>query len=66
MKIDYITPSCSVCERHSVLFLDEEALIAYHNGMHVQDAFPDLTPDERELVISGTHSSCWDILFGDF
>lgn len=31
-----------------------------------QDAFPYLSADERELIISGTCSECWDKLFSDY
>ena len=33
-------------------------------GMPAQDAFPYLTPDEREMLISGTCPKCWDEIFG--
>lgn len=37
----------------------------YLNGAHVQEAFPYLSLGERELLITGTHSKCFDELFGD-
>lgn len=30
----------------------------------VQVAFPFLTPDQREALISGLHPGCWDAVFG--
>lgn len=35
------------------------------NRPHVQDIFPYLTPDEREMFISGTCKVCWDDMFGE-
>jgi len=32
-------------------------------GKFVQDVFPDLNDDEREFMISGTHSVCWNEMF---
>ena len=32
---------------------------------HAQNAFPDLSPAEREIIITGTHSKCWDKIFDD-
>ncbi len=31
----------------------------------IQNAFPELTPDQREQIISGTHPKCWAKMFGD-
>ena len=32
---------------------------------YIQDNFPDLTPDQRELLITGIPSGMWDKLFKD-
>ena len=34
-------------------------------GMHIQDAFPFLTPDEREFLLTGMTSEEWAELFGE-
>lgn len=36
----------------------------WENGAHVQDAFPNLSAGDREQIITGTHSECWNQLFG--
>lgn len=33
-------------------------------GAFMQDAFPKLTNSQRELLMTGTDSECWDRLFG--
>lgn len=33
-------------------------------GRRIQDAMPGLTPDQREMLISGTCPKCWDNMFG--
>jgi hypothetical protein len=33
--------------------------------MYIQDAFPTLGTDDRELLKTGFHSTCWDIAFND-
>ena len=33
-------------------------------GAYIQDAFPFLSADLREQLISGTHPKCWTELFG--
>lgn len=34
-------------------------------GALIQEAFPDLTPDEREFIISGITKEEWEELFGE-
>lgn len=34
-------------------------------GKFIQDVFPELNADEREFMISGTHSVCWNEMFKD-
>lgn len=45
--------------------VDEAALNEYRNNTsrHVQDLFPDLSPAERELFVSGVCGVCWDVMF---
>lgn len=65
MIIEYTTEPCMVCNQSEKLLLDEEALIKWHYGMFIQEAFPDLTPAERELIMTGTHNDCFEMLFED-
>jgi calcineurin-like phosphoesterase family protein len=34
-------------------------------GYHIQDAFPYLTEDEREFILTGITADEWDELFGE-
>jgi hypothetical protein len=52
-----------VCKRTSVLQVPTEGLAAYNAGALIQDAFPTLTVDEREMLMTGTHPDCWDSMF---
>jgi hypothetical protein len=63
MLVTYTTQPCSVCGTSEQLELDEERLIRWHYGEHIQDVFPELTASERELIVTGLHESCWDLLF---
>ena len=40
-----------------------EQVIKYINGAHAQSAFPDMSIELREQIISGTHPKCWDEMF---
>ena len=47
--------------------ITEEQLFNFINGKSglAQDAFPDLSIDEREFIISGIHPDEWNELFGN-
>ena len=47
--------------------ITEEQLFNFINGRSglVQEAFPDLSIDEREFIISGIHPDEWNELFGN-
>jgi hypothetical protein len=41
--------------------VDEDGYVAWKEmGYNIQDALPDLTADERELLMTGTHAHCWE------
>jgi len=45
--------------------VSEQAYFAWMNGrMLIQDAFPQLTPDEREFLVTGVTPAEWDSMFG--
>ena len=41
----------------------EEQMAAYKNGALIQVAFPDLTADQREFILTGITKEEWDELF---
>ena len=43
--------------------ITQEQIVKYNSGALVQDAFPHLTADQREFIISGTTAEEWDALF---
>ena len=60
----FATRPCMVCGQRSELKLDNAALFAYNQGALIQQAFPDLSADERELIKTGTHPECWEKALG--
>lgn len=59
---------CVRCGKVHTLEFDEQemsALIARDLGadIHIQDALPNKTPAERELVLSGICGECYDKMF---
>ena len=57
------TKPCLVCDKYEVWSLDREAVTRWRGGENIQDAFPDMKLEDREVLISGTHPACWDKLF---
>ena len=41
----------------------EEQMTAYKNGALIQVAFPNLTADQREFILTGITKDEWDMLF---
>lgn len=56
---------CMVCGHGSVIPVSTNQYRGYCAGLSVQVVFPDWTPAEREMLISGTHPECWELLFSD-
>ena len=64
-RIRFQPHDCVVCGRiHEPVILDAEKFYRWKvGGEHIQDVFPEMTKDQREILISGTCPECWDVLF---
>ena len=69
MKINYkevtIVTVCPFCGHANEVAVNEADYWDWQDGALVQDAFPYLTADEREMLISGICPTCWAKTFGD-
>ena len=63
MMVNYTTRPCIVCDLPSTVELDIAKLTRWEGGEHVQNVWPERSPDERELLITGTHPACWTEIF---
>jgi len=61
-NITILTNPCPVCFEASRLIVPADGYQAWVGGAFIQTAFPELSVDDRELLISGTHPKCWDAL----
>jgi hypothetical protein len=60
-----ITVECGNCgAEQAPLWTTHQQLKAWVNGAHIQAVMPDLSPAERELLISGTCAACFEQMFG--
>jgi hypothetical protein len=41
----------------------EEGYYRWQKGQMVQDAFPRMSADQIELLVTGTHPKCWESIF---
>jgi len=60
-----VTKPCIHCNETSAITVDAVAYRRWRSGAYIQEAFPDMDADNRELLVSGTHPACWDTMFGD-
>ena len=58
-------PRCPVCKEQSTVMVTDEGYMRWAGGELIQNAFPELDVDTRELLISGTHKDCWDALLDE-
>ena len=56
--------TCNRCKGQVEMQVQAEDYEAWENGELIQNAMPYLTPDEREVLISGTCGPCFDRMFG--
>jgi hypothetical protein len=58
-----VSVPCPFCQNLAELDVPLQGYKAWQSGELVQNALPDLSADDRELLISGTCSTCWDEQF---
>jgi hypothetical protein len=55
-----VDQTCGWCGQVSTVVVEEADLMLWRSGALVQNAFPDLSEDERETLVSGFHGECFD------
>ena len=57
--------ACPFCGSHHYVFVDEDHFSLWNNGIElIQNAMPELSPTEREQLISGICPECQKKIFG--
>ena len=60
-----VVTACPFCNKHHKVEVNETDYLDWQDGvLNAQDAFPYLSAGERELLITGIDSECWDKYFG--
>lgn len=58
-------PPCPLCGKRAELVVPQEGFERWRSGEYIQVALRAFPPDEREMLMTGYHSACWDIAFPD-
>ncbi|MGW9114498.1 hypothetical protein [Microbacterium sp. NPDC055683] len=58
------TAACMFCGATSEVELTAAQFDLFIQRRPVQEVLPDVEPEVRELLISGTHPACWFGMFG--
>lgn len=58
-----ISITCPMCHGVHYVEVEEDALEAWQSGELIQNAMPNLSPTEREQLISGLCPMCQDVFF---
>ena len=59
------TPPCMGCQKKTEVPLPREQVERWRGGELIQHVWPHWTPEDRELLMSGTHDDCWKQMFPD-
>ena len=69
VKINYkevcVITRCPFCGRGNEVEVNEMDYWDWQDGTLAQDAFPYLTSEEREMLISGICPDCWNSMWGN-
>jgi uncharacterized protein YqfB (UPF0267 family) len=54
---------CVKCNELNEIHANLEGFVSWQQGELIQNALPELSVDQRELLISGICPKCWDEMF---
>lgn len=60
-----VIATCPICGEQTDLIVPTEDFFRYREGALVQVAFPDRSPEDREIITSGMCRECQQIFFGE-
>ena len=67
----HIAAQCTCCGNIIQIPCSDETYVqaqfwnAATDPRSIQEVFPDISPQYRELFISGVCPACWDVMFGE-
>jgi hypothetical protein len=64
IKVVTFHTKCPICSKFADVSVNLSALHRYDAGDKIQHAFPNLTDDQREMLLTGYCTECWDLVVG--
>lgn len=62
-----LTKKCPFCGKEHTMTFDRNefysGMSALERGALIQNAFPNFTPSQREMIMTGICDKCWDNIF---
>ena len=55
--------TCPCCEDVNSITVDKEAFDKWQGGEMIQNAFPEMSTGQREILKTGICSPCWEGMF---
>jgi hypothetical protein len=66
MEVLDIVKTCPMCNGTTTVRVRAHLYEAWQNRLlHVQEAFPELDADMREVLMTGIDPTCWDSMWPD-
>jgi len=65
LDIKAVYRDCPHCGGSSRLNVSLFMYMQWRSKVNIQDVWPHVSPDQREVMITGYHSACFDDIFGD-
>ncbi len=62
-EVNVQTKPCIECGLTSMVTVSSNEYDRWRAGEHVQNVWPEMPLEERELLITGTHPACWAAMF---
>ena len=63
MELTTIRKVCPYCLQDAVVVVTTNDFNRWLGGELAQRAFPEMKPEDREMLISGVHPKCWEELY---
>ncbi len=61
--ITIISNTCFICNEENEIYLFQKQYLEWMDGLLIQDAFPTLSFEQRELIKTGIHPDCWNKIY---
>lgn len=56
---------CPICDNAHTVTVPKDGYRKWRAGAMIQSALPSLSADDREMLVTGICSSCWETHFGE-